>query len=218
MVFLSMLPGQQAGLLQTMAHRIPPIQDLDRAALQLSQPVDLIHGFNISWEYPLVVGRQLAQAWQCPLVVTPFLHLGTAGHKRVALNNTMDHQTRLLSEADSVLTLTDTALTGLAEWHIPLRQGAVIGGGVEPAPDIGNAADLIAQFELPAHFLLFIGRANYDKGVVHTLQAVAALQDAGQPLTLAVVGQTTPDFEQASRRFAHRRSGFDTAVGPRQRS
>src|SRR3972149_4287773 len=61
-----------------------------RSALErLPGEFDLVHGFNLSWESCLVDAYEFARARAYPYVVTPFMHTGEPGHRRVSRNYTM---------------------------------------------------------------------------------------------------------------------------------
>jgi glycosyltransferase involved in cell wall biosynthesis len=197
MVLLSMLPGDQTAVLQKMARLIPPIHGLETTLAQLPDRFDLVHGFNLSWEFPLVAGWQFARQRGLPFVATPFAHLGT-GNDRVARNSTMAHQLRLLRDADRVLVLTSVERDELAGRGVTRLD--VIGGGLDALPVVSDTAVLRATYCLPDPYLIFVGRASHDKGAIHAAQAVLALQAQGTAVTLALIGQSSPEFE----RFYHR--------------
>jgi glycogen synthase len=196
MVLLSMLPGDQSPLLQRMARRIPPLPGLAEQLDILPGPFALVHAFNISWEYPLLAAWRYARQRGLPFVATPFMHFG-AGHDRVARNSTMDHQRKLLYDADRVLVLTGIEKEGLLALGCRPERVVVVGGGVEePPPFVDTAVPLP-----PTPYLLFIGRASHDKGAIHAAQAVLQLQAEGTAVTLALIGQTAPEFDRFYRRL-----------------
>ncbi|MCB8944625.1 MAG: glycosyltransferase family 4 protein [Ardenticatenaceae bacterium] len=197
MVLMSLLPGDETAVLQHLARAIPPIQQMPQTLAKLGNRFDLIHGFNISWEYPLLLGWQWAKQWQIPFAVTPFAHLGAGQRDRVALNSTMDHQRRVLQAAAVVFTLTTIEQQGLQARGIEMRQVTAVGSGLDPLPDNWQTADPLTKHQLQPPFALFLGRANHSKGAVHTLQAIAQLHLEGVPVTLVLAGQTTAEFEQA---------------------
>jgi glycogen synthase len=191
MVLLSALPGDQSRLLGRMARLIPPLVGLEDALAKLPADFDLVHAFNISWEWPLWAGWQWARERGLPFVATPFMHFG-AGHDRVALNATMDHQRRLLVGADRVLVLTAVEQTGLQQMGV--ERVAVIGGGVDEVAEGGETAVVRQQHRLMTPYALFIGRASHDKGAIHAAQAALALAAQGADVTLALIGQPAPEF------------------------
>lgn len=198
MVMVSALPGDQSAILGRMAAKIPPIQHLATAVERLGESFDLLHAFNLSWEYPLVVAGAYAKRHELPLVVTPFAHLGTNARGRVARNSTMDHQMRLLREAGCVLALTAAEKEGLARLGVPAGRLVEVGSGVDDAPDDEPNSPLLAavQAQFPHPYAIFVGRASYDKGALHAAEAVLALRQQGVMVGLVLVGQTTPEFQQ----------------------
>lgn len=202
MVLLSALPGDGGRLLRGMARLIPPLEGLEEVLAQLPRQPDLVHGFNISWEWPLLAGWQHARRRQLPYVVTPFTHLGESGRARMARNSTMDHQRRVLEDADAVLALTSVEAQGFAGWNIHPRRVVVAGGGVESPPPVPDADEILQRHRLAPPFALFVGRVNYDKGAIHAVQAAVHLAQRGRPLTLALVGRVSKEFERFWRRLA----------------
>lgn len=196
MVLLSALPGDQARVLLKMARLIPPLRDLDSALAQLPDRFDVIHAFNLSWEYPMIAAWQLARRTRTPLILTPFAHLGTGRHDRVARNSTMDHQLRLLREASAVLTLTDIERQGLAGYGIGLDHMITIGGGLDEVPSRLGGDDVVAHYHLPQPLIVFVGRASDDKGARHAAEAVLRLRRRDIQITLALIGSSTPEFDR----------------------
>jgi len=195
MILLSALPGDQTAVLHHMARYIPPIQQLEPTLAALPDDIQVVHGFNLSWEYALSAGWRLARQRNIPFVLTPFAHFGTDRRDRLARNATMDHQRRLLSDADAVLALTSVEIDGLAEWQIVPRRTAVIGGGLDPLPDWPEPTAVLARYHLSEPpFALFIGRVSRDKGALDAARATLALNAAGTPFTLALVGQLSDEF------------------------
>jgi len=203
MVILSALPGDQSEWLSRMARRVPAIEGLDDALAEL-EDIDLIHAFNVSWEGGLVAAHARSRQTGKPLVATPFLHLGVGGGDRVARNSTMDHQLRIMREADRVLVLT----RGEAEWlgrrlFQPERIN-VIGGGVDKPPDDYESSPYFADdhHEARGDFGLYIGRQSFDKGALHAADAIRLLRSRGRKIALLMVGSSTPEYERYRRRLS----------------
>ncbi len=194
MVLLSLLPGNQARPLQTMARLIPPLHNLLPTVTALSGPFDLVHGFNISWEYALLTGWQYARQHGRPFVATPFMHFGT-GNDRVARNSTMDHQVAMLKTAVRLLVLTELEREGLSALGISAEKIVVVGGGVDLPPLLPTITPP------PTPYVIFVGRASYDKGAIHAAQATLALRQQGTAVSLMLVGQTTPEFDRFYRQL-----------------
>jgi glycosyltransferase involved in cell wall biosynthesis len=196
MVLLSLLPGDQTSLLRAMARRVPGLMGVQQALSYLPARPDVVHGFNLSWEYPLLLAREFALREALPLVITPFAHFGGGDRARMARNATMDHQRRLLNEAQAVLALTSSENMGFARWYIHPQRVAVVGVGVGEPPPVHAASGVLSRFALQKPFALFVGRANRDKGAIHAAKATLRLVEQGYALTLALVGRTADDFAQ----------------------
>lgn len=197
--------------LNQMARHVPPLPQFPDALAQLSPAsIDLVHGFNISWEAPLVAGWQWAQTHHKPFIVTPYAHLGQKKGDKVARNSTMRHQLALLRGATAVLTLTDIEKKGLGAYGVPLERIHTIGGGSDPLPAVIPALTEtgleIAEMTGGGRFVLFVGRLSFDKGALHALEAVlrlnTALASAGssggenRAVPLLLIGSSTPEFDR----------------------
>ena len=211
MVLVSALPGKQTAVLTKMARAIPPITGMGDAFSRITEPIDLIHGFNISWEYPMLIGWQRARQQGLPFVVTPFAHFGVAGQDRVARNSTMDHQRALLVDAARVLTLTSVERDGLLALGVHADAVQVIGGGLDPLPSFKASVSLPNGVKHP--FVLFIGRASFEKGALHAAEATLALRNQGMMVTLVLAGQIAPEFHRFYRRLQSREKAWIRPLG-----
>ncbi len=196
MTLISALPGSQTAVLMRMARIIPNLSDLLDVFAQVEQPVNIVHGFNLSWEHALAAGWEYARRNKLPFVATPFAHLGVQGQDRVARNSTMDHQLHILRDAERVLTLTSVEQKGLQAYGLQAERGAVIGGGVEVWQNHFDTAVPTKSFGLDSSFALFIGRVSYEKGALHAAKAILQLNRQGRRVQLALVGQISPEFDR----------------------
>lgn len=201
MVLLATLPGDWSAVLSKMGAWMPRLAGYADALARVETPVDVVHGFNSAWEAALLAAWDWAQARRLPVVITPFAHFGVHWRSRVARNSMMDHQRRILAQAEAVLTLTSAEDDGLAAWGVPARRVVCVGGGLEPGPPPGDMAALRARWGLAGAYMLFIGRTSFDKGAIHAAQAVLAARQVGASLDLLLVGQSTPEFERFHRRL-----------------
>lgn len=203
MVLLSALPGDQSVWLSRMAGRVPAIDGLT-AALDDLKDVDLVHAFNVSWEQGLVAAHAYCRRTETPLVITPFMHLGVGGGDRVARNSTMDHQLRIMREAERLLVLTRVEAEGLSRVVFQPERIAVVGGGVDPPPDDFATSPYYAEQhpEARGEFGLYLGRLSFDKGALHAADAIRLLRRRGRDIALLLIGSSTPEFERYRRRLS----------------
>jgi glycosyltransferase involved in cell wall biosynthesis len=200
MVALSALPGDQSKWLTRLAVSFPPLVKIDEAIEQLyPTDYDVVHAFNLSWEYPAIVGWQFARTNKLPFVVTPFAHLNAVGRNPAGRMVTMDHQKALLADADAVLTLTEAAILGLAQLGVKCRHSLPVGGGLDPIPPLKNSKKLLSRFQLNPPYAIFVGRANADKGALDAARAVLSTKGG---LGLVVVGSRTPEFDNFYERLS----------------
>jgi glycosyltransferase involved in cell wall biosynthesis len=192
MVLLSALPGTRA-LLQAMARRVPPLEKVNDALGHVTEPVDLVHGFNISWEHAMMAGWRYARRQGCLFVASPLAHLGTGPRDPVARNSMMRHQRHMLSTADLLLTNTSSEARGLRERGIKDVEIKVAGPGVDQPQSIATLPGAAASYE---PYVLFLGRTSYDKGAMHAVQAVLRLRRQGSNLQLLLIGRETGEFQQ----------------------
>jgi glycogen(starch) synthase len=193
MVVISTLPGDQGNILAAMARYIPPISEMKTTIDGLAGAFDLVHAFNISWEFPAIVGWHYAKRNKLPFILTPFAHFGTSSKDRVALNSTMDHQIQMLRDAHAVNVLTNVEGEGLKRLGIPGNQIVAVGSGAEPLPQFPKSAQVLNRYLVSHPYAIFIGRASRDKGAIDAMKAILRLRQAGINLNLCLVGQQSPE-------------------------
>ncbi|MFN2116982.1 MAG: glycosyltransferase family 4 protein [Candidatus Promineifilaceae bacterium] len=192
MVLLSNLSGTNK-ILQSMAERVPSLTKLDEALSYIDKQVDVVHGFNISWEYAMMVGWRYAYRNGIPYIASPLAHLGTNSRDRVALNSTMSHQRYIMSTADMLLTNTLIEAQGLESRGVYTAKVGVAGPGVD-IPE--SVAEFPESSERWKPYVLFVGRSSYDKGALHAVQAVLSLREKGSNIQLVMIGQETEEFRR----------------------
>lgn len=192
MVLFSVLPGTR-GLLQMMARWVPPLEKVGHALEFVSRPVDLVHGFNISWEHAMMAGWRYARQQGCPFVASPLAHFGTGPRDPVARNSTMRHQRHMLSTADLLVTNTPSEARELRERGIGRMPIKVAGPGVDQPSNIAPLPEAAASYK---PYVLFLGRTSYDKGAMHAVQAVLRLRRQDLDLQLVMIGRETGQFQR----------------------
>jgi len=106
----------------------------------------------------------------------------------------MDHQRRILTEAEAVLVLTRVESEFLNRQQLAPRAVEIIGAGLDPLPLTGNPTLILDRYNLRNPLAIFVGRATYDKGAIHAIQAVLKLRQQGSPLILALIGQPSAEL------------------------
>ncbi|MGI8588650.1 MAG: glycosyltransferase family 4 protein [Chloroflexia bacterium] len=172
------------------------------AALRRLPPgsFDIVHSTNITLEGPILAAERFAARTGIPSLITPFVHIGEAGDRRIIRYYTMRHQLGLLNRAERVIVQTELEADALAALGVDRRRMVRVGVGVHPERVLGgDAARFRARHGLGPNMplALFVGALARDKGALTLLDAAHRLWDAGQDLRLVLIGATSlADFER----------------------
>lgn len=212
MVVLGTLGSWTEPLLLRMCRRIPSVPRL-KDMLSNDGLFDLVHAYNLSWEYPLMVASRFAQERKIPLIVTPFAHLGVEVSARVTRNITMPHQLHVLRQADAVLALPSAEAEGLISLGLDPMRVHAIGSGYDTADHLTCAQDILAGIE--GSLVVFIGRVSRDKGAISAAEAIRILRERAQPhVSLILIGPIDATFARYYERLgASKRNGI-VLLGP----
>jgi glycosyltransferase involved in cell wall biosynthesis len=184
---LSRLPVSTRSCLDRLAPYMPWVPSLERKLAELDSAFDLVHGVNISLEWPLLAGWRYARRRGLPFVATPFVHVG---ERTVQRFYTMPHQLAALRDADRVIVQTGIEARELARLGVPEERIVRLGMGVDlnSVPG-GNGARFRARHGIDGHVVTFMGAVTDDKGAVHLLGAMQRLWYSGSQATLVIAGQ-----------------------------
>jgi glycosyltransferase involved in cell wall biosynthesis len=200
------LPLDPSPLLRLGGRLSPWVPSLE-SALAATPPgtFDLVHTTNITLESPILAGTAFARRSRIPALVTPFVHLGEPGDRRILRYYTMLHQLALLRQAARVIVQTNLEADALVGMGIPRAALVKVGVGVHPDRVAGgDGARFRAQHGLSPDvpLVLFVGALARDKGALTLLEAGQQLWAAGVDVRLVLVGSTAlADFETAYARL-----------------
>jgi glycosyltransferase involved in cell wall biosynthesis len=154
---------------------------------QLGPGFELVHGVNISLEWPLLAAWRFARRHGLPFVATPFVHVGDWSVQRFY---TMPHQLAALTDADRVIVQTDIEARELARLGVPEQRIVRLGMGVDlDQVRGGDATRFQRQHGIDGPVVTFMGAVTDDKGAVHLVRAMQRLWDQGATATLVIAGQ-----------------------------
>ncbi len=212
MVMLGMLGPRTTPLLERMARLIPNVPSLEDEFERLGE-LDLVHAYNLSWEYPLIVAWRTAQKRGIPFVVTPYAHLGAEVSARVTRNITMPHQLRAMQGADAILALPTAEAQGLIALGLRPDHVHAVGSGYDPHPAVAGGPDPVQHIEGPV--VAFVGRISKDKGALVAADAVRMLRrTASPPPTLVLMGPLDDSFARYYARMSARERAGIVLLGP----
>ena len=194
---MARLPLNTRPLLDRLAPYMPRVPELGQTLEQLSPGFDLVHGVNISLEWPLIAGWRYARRHGLPFVATPLVHIGEWTVQRFY---TMPHQLAALRDADRVIVLTDIEGRELGRLGVSRERIIRLGAGVDLQRLRGGDGERFrAQHGIDGPVVTFIGSVTDDKGAVHLLRAMQRLWWEDSQATLVIAGQPVAPstFEQA---------------------
>ena len=201
MTHLSDLPLPQAERVLGRLGRLSPwVPALDTALDRDWGRFDLVHSANIALESLILASERYSCRHDVPLVVTPFVHVGEDGDRRVLKYYSMRHQLGVLRRAQAVVAQTPREYRFLASCGVPEERLHLIGAGVDPAAVTGgDGAAFRARHAIADPIVSIIGTTAHDKGTPHLVEALRALWREGREATLVIAG---PPMEHFTRYFA----------------
>ncbi|HKZ87489.1 MAG TPA: glycosyltransferase family 4 protein [Anaerolineae bacterium] len=180
---------------RTIGGWMPRVSGFKSALERLPGEFDLVHGFNLSWESCLVDAYEFARARAYPYVVTPFMHTGEPGHRRVSRNYTMSHQRTALLGSERVIVQTPTESQAIEALGVDRSRLAEVGIGIDPAQVAGGDAERFhKRHSLRGPIVAFVGRVTHDKGATALVRAMWQLWEAGVDSECVIAGPVMPDF------------------------
>ncbi len=209
-------PQAARPLLRRLAPWMPYVPGHLAGALEgLAGGFDLVHGMNISVEWPLLAAWRYARRHRLPFVATPFVHVGEPGRRDVLRNYVMPHQMDALRDADAVIVQTEIERETLAGMGVAATKLHRLGMGVDLQRLTGGDGQRFrARYGLSGPLVTFLGVVTYDKGCFHLVRALERLWTGGWPVHLVLAGPTVDEFEQFWRRLSPQTRACTLRLGP----
>ncbi len=181
-----------------LARFTPWVPDLWHWLRQTQDPFDLVAGMSICFEPLLEAGLGFARRRNIPSIIYPLVHLGAGsapGQDALGRFYTMRHQNALVKQADAIIAQTETEKKFYQDQGFPAERIWPIGPGVNPSEfQSGNAVSFRERHGLNGPVIISISQMTYDKGTVHTVEAVRQLWQAGRQVELVLAGSVLGPF------------------------
>lgn len=188
--------------LWSLARFTPWVPELERALLAREGDCDLVQGMSIPFESLMYAGFRYARRTRLPFVAMPFIHLGEEGSDRVRRFYTMRHQVALLRQSDAVLALTSLEKDYLVRQGVSEEKVHTVGAGVNLAKLAGGKAQRFREkFGIERPFAFYLGAVAFEKGAVHTVEAMRRLWASGFEADLVLAGSPFEHFIQYFKRI-----------------
>lgn len=196
MVELGRLPGS-VPLLNCMAQWTPRVPDLTRYLWTTPEHFDLVHTTNITLDFMILPALHFAQRQGIPHLCTPFVHLGEPGNRQIVRYYSQRHQLSILRRSARVVVQTNLEHNFLRDRGVPGSKLRTVGCWIRPEALAGGDGQRFRQaYKLHSPIVLSIGAAAYDKGTMHTIEAMQQLWSTGSDATLVLIcGTTLAQFE-----------------------
>lgn len=188
------LPHGEA-VLRRLGRLSPWVPSLDAALEREAQRFDLVHCANISLESLILAAERYSRRRDVPLVVTPFVHVGEEGDRRILKYYSMRHQLGVLRRAQAVVAQTPREYRFLVGCGVPESRLHLIGAGVDPdAVTGGDGAAFRERHAIDGPIVAIIGTTAHDKGTPHLVEALRVLWREGREATLVIAGPPMEHF------------------------
>jgi glycosyltransferase involved in cell wall biosynthesis len=185
---LARVPRGARPILDRLAGYMPYIPGLESVLEKQSPYPELVHGVNISLEWPLIAGWRYARKHGMPFVATPFVHVGERAVQRFY---TMPHQLAVLRDADRVIVQTSIEASALERLGVPRERTVRLGMGVDLAEvQGGDGSRFRARHAIDGPTVTFMAALTDDKGAVDLLRAMQHLWQRGSDAVLVMAGPT----------------------------
>ncbi len=185
-------------LLHRVARFTPWVPDLWAWLDRTEEPFDLVAGMTICFEPLLDAGLRFARRRGVPFVIFPLTHLGAGpapASDPLSRFYTMRHQVDLARRSDVLVAQTPTEQAFYQAQGVAAERMGVVGPGVDPAVGLGgDGARFRSQHGIGAPIVLALSSMSYDKGTVHTVEAVRRLWQAGREVELVLIGALLEPF------------------------
>jgi glycosyltransferase involved in cell wall biosynthesis len=202
---LSNLPINITALQFCLARFTPWVPELWHWLRTIDEHFDLVAGMTICFEPLLEAGLRFAQRREIPFVIYPLTHLGAGkepGKDSLSRFYTMRHQINLVRQSDAVIVQTPTERDFYLKHGVSPKCIHVIGPGVNPDDVLGGDGERFRRrYGLNAPIVFMLTKMSYNKGVMHTIEAMRRLWNQGYRAHLLLAGDILDPFSRYFRRL-----------------
>ncbi|MGC9397906.1 MAG: glycosyltransferase family 4 protein [Anaerolineae bacterium] len=193
-------------VLSRMARFTPWMPDLWRWLDSTEGEFDLVAGMTICFEPLIEAGLRYAHHHRIPFVIYPLTHLGAAsrpGEDELSRFYTMRHQIDLVRQSDAVVAQTPAERDFYIQKGVEPRRIRVVGPGFDPQEVLsGNGERFRERYHLHAPIVFMLTKMSFDKGVMHTIEAMQRLWDRGYQAHLVLAGDVLDTFQKYYERLS----------------
>lgn len=196
---LSFVRPVPVGVMACLSHFTPWVPELGQWLDSTHEIFDLVAGMTTCYEPIVEAGLRFARKRQLPFVIYPLTHLGAGrrpGQDALGRFYTMRHQIELVRASDAMIAQTPAEKMFYKQHGVSSERMPIIGPGINPGDLMGgNRERFLARHKLSSPIVFSISSMNYDKGTLHTVEAIRALWRAGHDVELVLAGAILKPFQ-----------------------
>lgn len=201
---LSGIPFVPVSILSRLARFTPWVPKLWQWLGATEETYDLVGGMTICFEPLLEAGLRFAQQRNIPFVIYPLTHLGAGpkpGGDSLGRFYTMRHQIDLVRQSNTVIAQTPSERDFYIQRGVDPEHIHAIGPGCTPQEILGGDGKQFREHHrLDNPIVFMLTKMSYDKGVMHTIEAMQSLWEQGYKAHLVLAGDMLNSF----RTYFHR--------------
>jgi glycogen synthase len=164
--------------------------------LKREPAIDVIHIGPLPYNSLMYEGIREARRRGIRVITTPCTHFGEDQRQTVAKHYTRPFQIELLNQCDAVLALTDVERERLIRAGVSPQKVNATGAGIDPdTVTQGDASTFRRNYGINSPLVVQIGTKAFEKGSMTLLDAMQRLWAAGSDASLALVGNSTIEFD-----------------------
>jgi glycosyltransferase involved in cell wall biosynthesis len=186
-------------LIQRLSRFTPWVPDLWRWLDQTDEPFDLVAGMTICFEPLIEAGLRFARRRGIPFVAYPLTHLGAGprpGADSLSRFYTMRHQIELVRQSDAIIAQTPTERDFYCRHGVSPERIHVIGPGFNLEDVLGGDGRRFRErYGLNSPIVFTLSKMSYDKGAMHTTEAMQVLWERGYDAHLVLAGDILTPFK-----------------------
>jgi glycosyltransferase involved in cell wall biosynthesis len=164
--------------------------------LRRENNIDVIHVGPLPYNRLMYEGLSEGRRRGVRVISTPCTHFGEDRCRAVAKYYTRPFQIELLNHCDAVLALTNVERERLIRAGVSATRVKVTGAGIDAdAVTRGDASAFSRAHGINGPLIVQIGTKAFEKGTMTVIEAMQLLWAAGSDACLALVGNSTSEFD-----------------------
>lgn len=191
MTLLSFLPGLYfKGRFAMPGPLLPGTGKLSKIAGEY----DFVHASALPFTSLIWAAHKLAEHRRVPLVISPFMHLDIPD--RLGYGYKKGYQIELLKKADRVIAQTQVERNALIEMGVAADKIRIVGLGLDDHNVVGDARRFRELYNLRGPIVFNLSARTFDKGAIHTVDAMRILWEKGVHASLVMAGPARDDYKK----------------------